>query len=80
MKDNCIICGKHLQTRIAKSEGVGPECKKGFSRKIRICKSISVNDTLSNLSTVNLDGFFSDVQELKRDTTTRPGKSFGGKI
>lgn len=45
MKDNCIICGKHLQTRIAKSEGVGPECKKGFSRKIRICRSISVTNT-----------------------------------
>ena len=39
MKDNCMICGKHLSTPLAKSEGVGPECKNGFSRKIRYCSA-----------------------------------------
>ncbi len=42
MKDNCMICGKHLSTPRARSEGVGPECKKGFSRRICVLNSALV--------------------------------------
>jgi len=43
MADNCMICGKHLSSRLAKTEGVGPECKHGFSRKIRYCTANEVS-------------------------------------
>ena len=42
MTDNCMICGKHLSSKLAKTEGVGPECKHGFSRKIRHCMADTV--------------------------------------
>lgn len=55
MADNCMICGKHLSSKLAKTEGVGPECKHGFSRKIRYC-------TADHVERDYIEGLFDELE------------------
>lgn len=64
MTENCMICGKHLSSKLAKTEGVGPECKHGFSRKIRFCSASIIGQEY-------IDSLF---DELEYDIVVTAGK------